>query len=203
MRSTLPFVTRNMRIGLLGGSFNPAHEGHVHISIEALKKLKLTEVWWLVSPQNPLKSDAQTKPLEIRIATAEGLISHPNIRVTQLETILGTRYTIDTLTEIKKRFPQVHFVWLMGADNLQNFDQWKKWPEIFKTMPIAIMDRPDFGLKVLSSKPALRFKQYRIDDEDATELVTRTPPCWSFIPIKLNQLSSTKIRARENTRKKS
>jgi len=203
MRPTLPIVNKNMRIGLLGGSFNPAHDGHVHISIEALKKLKLTEVWWLVSPQNPLKSAAETKPIEDRIAKAEELISHPGIRVTQLETILGTRYTIDTLTQIKRRFPIGNFVWLMGADNLQNFDQWKEWPKIFKTMPIAIMDRPDFGIKVLSSKPAQRFKQYRIDDEDATELVTRTPPCWSFIPVKLNHMSSTKIRAKKNSRKKS
>lgn len=203
MRKTgMPIATRNMRIGLLGGSFNPAHKGHVHISVEALKRLKLDEVWWLISPQNPLKSKTETESLKKRLKRARNIISHPDIRATKLEARFGTRYTIDTLREIKKRYPNANFVWLMGADNLAHFDRWKKWKDIFKTMPIAVLDRPDYGIKVLNSKPATTFKQCRIDASDAPLLPTSQPPRWSYIPVRLDFTSSTQIRAQKNNEKK-
>ena len=184
------------RIGLLGGSFNPAHEGHRHISLEALRRLDLDQVWWLVSPQNPLKSATGMAPQAERIAAAAALARHPRIRVTGLESLLGTRFTADTLAHLVRRFPRVRFVWLMGADNLAQISAWQGWPQIFNAVVIAVFDRPAYSLGVGSAKAALRFAGERVRESKAKTLASLTPPAWTFIHARLIDKSATQIRAR-------
>lgn len=183
------------RIGLLGGSFNPAHEGHVAISEEALRRLGLDEVWWLVSPQNPLKSTSGMAPQEERAETAATLLRNPKIRVTTLETAFGTAYTAETLRLLVQRFPKVHFVWLMGADNLIQIDRWQDWSKIFNTMAIAVFDRPTYSLRALAAKAARRFARFRCRESDSLRLADRAPPAWVFLHNRLNAQSSTAMRA--------
>ncbi|WP_322097130.1 nicotinate-nucleotide adenylyltransferase [Pelagibius sp. Alg239-R121] len=183
------------RIGLLGGSFNPAHEGHLAISEEALRRLDLDEIWWLVSPQNPLKSASGMAPQEARAIRAAALIRHPRIRATMLERELGTAYTAQSLRLLVKRFPRVHFVWLMGADNLVQIDRWQDWHKIFNTMPIAIFDRPTYSLRALAAIAARRFARYRKRESESKHLADRRPPAWVFLHNRLNAQSSTAMRA--------
>ncbi len=190
------------RIGLLGGSFNPAHEGHLHISREALKRLRLDEVWWLVAPQNPLKPKAGMAELAQRVAAAKEVADDKRIKVTDIESKLGTRYTIDTLRVLKHRFPSARFVWLMGADNLAQISRWHDWQEIFATLPIAVFDRPAYSLRALSGQAARRFTAQRIAAEQAFTLASHTLPAWSFIRSRLNPASATAIRAGQRRSKK-
>src|SRR4051794_10672888 len=133
------------RIGLLGGSFNPAHRGHRRISLEAMRVLGLDEIWWLVSPGNPLKEGAQDMaPFEARLASARDMAKRSRIRVSDFEAEAGTRYTVDTLRELPRRFPEHRFMWLMGADSLRNFHRWKDWREIARMVPIAVIRRPGY-----------------------------------------------------------
>lgn len=182
------------RIGLLGGSFNPAHEGHVHISCEALRRLRLDAVWWLVSPQNPLKPAAGMAPLAERLASAAAVARHPRIHPTDIERHLGTRYTVDTLKALKRRFPGVHFVWLMGADNMIQLPRWARWQEIAETAPIAVFGRPAYSMRAMLGKVAQRYSHARIDAADAGRLAGCEPPAWAFFPIKLHPASSTVLR---------
>ena len=184
------------RIGLLGGSFNPAHEGHRHISLEALRRLGLDEVWWLVSPQNPLKSAAGMAPQAERIASASAVARDRRIRVTGLESLLETRFTADTLAELVNRFPRARFVWLMGADNLIQISFWQGWPQIFNTVVIAVFDRPTYSLGVGTAKAAQRFARQRVRESEAKTLAGLTPPAWTFIHARLIDKSATQIRAR-------
>src|SRR5690606_10326285 len=156
-----------LRVGLLGGSFNPAHAGHRHISLEALRRLKLDEIWWLVTPQNPLKPVCGTAPLDRRVAAARRVADHPRIRVTDIERRLGTRYTADTLAALTARFPRTRFVWLMGADNLAQIHRWRHWTRIFHTVPIAVLDRPTYSLKASGGVAARRFARYRVSPREA------------------------------------
>jgi len=183
-----------MRIGLLGGSFNPAHAAHRHISLAALKRLGLDQVWWLVTPGNPLKADAKQPSLETRVAGARAVAAHSRIVVTGFEGARRSPYTVDTLKFLKRRFPGVRFVWLMGADNLADLHRWRDWPELFRLMPIAVFDRPGFRLKAMSSKAAQRFQVYRVDDSDAPGLADLEPPAWAILSEKLSSLSSTSLR---------
>lgn len=183
------------RIGLLGGSFNPAHGGHRHISLAALRRLGLDAVWWLVSPQNPLKPAAGMAPLAERLAGARALARHPRIRVAALETLLGTRYTADTLLALKRRFPGVRFVWLMGADNLIQVPHWENWQQIFHAVPVAVLARPTYSLRASSAKAAQRFRRGRLSEQRAAGLASREPPAWAFLHIRLSALSATQIRA--------
>ncbi len=183
------------RIGLLGGSFNPAHQGHCEISLEALRRLKLDQVWWLVSPQNPLKPVAGMAPLEERLASAREAAPDPRILATPLEDALGTVYTAQTVAALTARFPKVRFVWLMGADNLIEFSDWKDWPEIFRTVAIAVFDRPSYSSRALGAKAARRFARHRLAESAAMSLADKAPPAWVFIHQRLNPQSSTKIRA--------
>jgi len=183
------------KIGLLGGSFNPAHQGHREISLEALNRLGLDEVWWLVSPQNPLKPIAGMASLETRLAGAAARARHPRIRVTGLEAALGTLYTADTLRVLTRRFPRVRFVWLMGADNLIQIDRWQGWPQIFHTVAVAVFDRPTYSLRASAAKAARRFAPWRLAEGKARRLPGRKPPAWVFLHIRLNALSGTRIRA--------
>ena len=182
------------RIGLLGGSFNPAHDAHRQISEVALKRLALDEVWWLVSPQNPLKSSASMAPLEARLTTAAAHAHHPRIRATDIETLLATRFTADTLTALKARFPRVTFVWLMGADNLRQFHRWQSWQKIFHDTAVAVFDRPPYALGALAGKTARKFKNSRIRERSARRLGSVGVPSWVFLHIRRNPLSATAIR---------
>jgi nicotinate-nucleotide adenylyltransferase len=189
------------RIGLLGGSFNPAHGGHLTVSETALKALQLDEVWWLVSPQNPLKPKAGMAPLEDRLASARAAIGRtPRLRATALEASLGTLYTLDTLRALTRRFPGVRFVWLMGADNLIQVSRWAHWPEIFHTVPVAVFDRPNYSLRASASKAAQRFRQARLDEGRAHRLADTPPPAWVFLHRTRDARSATAIRAREGRR---
>ena len=193
----MPGVPRDTRrrIGLLGGSFNPAHDGHRHISLEALKRLDLDEVWWLVSPQNPLKSDDGMEPLATRLARAKQLAHHPRIRVEAPELLLGTRYTLDTVRELKRLYPHAHFVWLMGADILPQLVRWAGWRDLFAAIPIAAFARPGWSYAALQSAAPRAFARYRLDAGQARRLATATTPAWCFIPSRLDSHSATAIRA--------
>lgn len=183
------------RIGLLGGSFNPAHEGHRYISLLALKRLGLHEIWWMVSPQNPLKPRDDMAPFEDRVAAARRVAKHPRIRVTEVERWLGTVYTADTLRTLLPRFRHCRFVWLMGADNLRQIWEWKDWRRIFALVPIAIFARPSYSLEVLSGMAAKRFAANRVRESQARNLVDMAPPAWVFFHTRPHQGSATRIRA--------
>jgi nicotinate-nucleotide adenylyltransferase len=190
------------RVGILGGSFNPAHAGHLEISRTALRKLGLDEVWWLVSPQNPLKPVTGMAALQDRLRSARTLAKDPRIRVTSLEHELRTHYTADTLAALRHRFPHTRFVWLMGADNLADISRWERWPQIFEGMPVAVLARPSYSLKALAMKAARRFSKFRLPERAARRLVEQRPPAWVFVAGRLNPLSATAIRrARVNGRR--
>jgi nicotinate-nucleotide adenylyltransferase len=182
-------------VGLLGGSFNPAHEGHRYISLQALKKLGLDEIWWMVSPQNPLKPVRGMAPFAERLEAARKIANHPRIKVTGIERHLGTRYTADTLRALKKRLPRGRFVWLMGADNLIEIPRWDEWAVIFKTVPIAVFDRPTYSLRARGSKAAQRFHRSEISPRRAKFLPLMRPPAWVFLGGRTNPASATSIRA--------
>lgn len=188
------------RIGLLGGSFNPAHDGHRHVSLEALRRLALDEVWWLVSPQNPLKPTASMAPFAERLAGAQALARHPAIRVTGLEGLLGTRYTADTLVRLTARLRGVRFVWLMGADNLIQVSRWEAWTQIFHRVPVAVLARPTYSLRASSAKAAQRFRRERLSEARAAGLADQEPPAWALLHIRLSALSATQIRAAREAR---
>ncbi len=182
------------RIGILGGSFNPAHLGHRHVSLLALERLGLHEVWWLVSPQNPLKPVAGMAPFGERFESARRAARHPRIKASDLEHKLGTRYTADTLRALKRHFPRQRFVWLMGADNLQQIVDWQNWPRIFTELSIAVFDRPSYSCKALAGKAAIRFRRCRLRSRDARLLADRKPPAWVFLHTPLHPASATAIR---------
>ncbi|HEY3777150.1 MAG TPA: nicotinate-nucleotide adenylyltransferase [Rhizomicrobium sp.] len=185
-------IAPGLRIGLLGGSFNPAHAGHLHASEIALKRLGLDYVWWLVSPQNPLKPARGMAPLDARLAGARRLVQHsPRIRVTGIEGELGTRYTIDTIARLKGRFPQARFVWIMGSDNLATFHHWRRWPDIVRNLPIAVVRRPGSALAPLASIAAQRFR-FR----SAGNIADATPPAIVVFDARRRPESATAIRAR-------
>ena len=183
------------RIGLLGGSFNPAHEAHLQITRDAFKRLGLDEVWWLVSPQNPLKPKQGMADLEQRIARARIQARNRRIRVTGLESLLGTNYSAESLALLTALLPRQRFVWLMGADNLLQIDRWQDWTQIFNRLPVAVFDRPTYSIRALSSKAARRFSAYRLAEASAGRLAESQPPAWVFIHGRKNPLSATGIRA--------
>lgn len=182
------------RIGLLGGSFNPAHAGHVHISKAALARLGLHEVWWLVSPQNPLKPETGMAPLADRLAAARSLIRDRRIRATCIEERLGTRYTVDTVAALRRRCPGTLFVWLIGADNLLELPRWHRWTDLFGRVPIAVFARRPYSLRALSGLAAQRFARYRVREGAAAALAGRKPPAWVFLHCRAHPASATAIR---------
>ncbi|MGH7090132.1 MAG: nicotinate-nucleotide adenylyltransferase, partial [Stellaceae bacterium] len=184
------------RIGLLGGSFNPAHAGHLKISLEALRRFDLDELWWLVSPQNPLKGARGMAAFPRRLASAAAFARHPRIRVVDLEARLGTRFTVNTLAALERRFPRTRFLWLMGADILVELRRWKRWPEIFLRVPVAVFARPSYCHKALAEIAAQRFRRYRVAPEAARRLAEMRPPAWTFVPMPLDASSATAIRSR-------
>jgi nicotinate-nucleotide adenylyltransferase len=185
-------VAPGLRIALLGGSFNPPHEGHLHVSAEALKRLGIDYVWWLVTPQNPLKPVVGMAPLHDRISDASALARHPRIIVMDVERVLGTRYTVDTLRALRRRFPQLHFIWLMGSDSLDNFRYWRRWTDIVSQVPVATFMRPGSILAALHAKPIQRFVEARRNGR----LVARSkPPAIAVFDGPRNPQSSTALRA--------
>ena len=198
----MPGVPRDTarRIGLLGGSFNPAHEGHRHVSLEALRRLGLDEVWWLVSPQNPLKSGEGMEPLANRLVRARETARHPHIRVEAPELVLGTRYTLDTVRALKRHFPHARFVWLMGADILPQLVDWANWRDLFAAIPIAAFARPGWSHAALNAAAPRAFVRHRLGAERARQLATCGTPAWCFIPSKLDTHSATALRAARSRR---
>jgi nicotinate-nucleotide adenylyltransferase len=180
-----------MKIGLLGGSFNPAHEGHLHVSEVALKRLGLDYVWWLVTPQNPLKSRDGLNSLHERVKGACRVARHPRIIVMDIEQDFGTHYSYDTLHALQKRFPRLKFVWLMGSDNLQIFRRWHRWADFARKVPIAVMQRPGSVMAMLSAKPIQRFGHSRLE----RGLCRACPPSITILDGKRNAQSATAIRA--------
>lgn len=189
-------VESGQRVGLFGGSFNPPHEGHLHVSEQALQRLKLDQIWWLVTPGNPLKDTSGLAPLDHRIAACEALITSPRMKVTACEASLPTRYTADTLHHICARNKGVSFVWIMGADNLGQFHRWERWREIARLMPIAVVDRPGSTLALHSAPAAQTLRRCRIDENDAGVLATKKPAAWVFLHGPRNALSSTYLRGK-------
>jgi nicotinate-nucleotide adenylyltransferase len=182
------------RIGLLGGSFNPAHEGHLHISLEAMKRLGLDEIWWLVSPQNPLKKASELAEYATRLACARAIARHPRIRVMDIEAVHGLYYSIDTIRFLQAQHPRHRFVWLMGADNLAGFHRWKAWKTIAARLPIVILDRAPYGLKALHGRFAQCFAKARLSAGDAVLLASRAAPAWAYLTIPRHPLSATFLR---------
>jgi len=185
---------RKRRVGLLGGSFNPAHEGHAHISRLALKHLDLDELWWLVSPQNPLKPVKGMAPLPERLAAARAMVPDRRVKVTDLERRLGTRFTVDTLKALRRRFPRIAFVWVAGADILEQLPRWRRWAQVMSLVPIAVFDRPSYSLRALASKAAQRYRRQRIAPRTAPRLAEMQPPAWVFVPSRLHAASATALR---------
>ena len=186
---------REPRVGLLGGSFNPAHRGHLHISTMALDRLALDQVWWLVSPQNPLKPRHDMAPLDQRLAAARELTDHSDIHITDVERHLGTRYTADTLDALAQSHPDTRFVWIMGADNLIQIPRWRRWTALFNAGPIAVFARPTYSLRALSGRAARRFASARRLESRAGALAVMRPPAWVFLHTPLVHVSATRIRS--------
>ncbi|WP_372782009.1 nicotinate-nucleotide adenylyltransferase [Phenylobacterium sp.] len=185
-----------MRVGLYGGSFNPAHEGHAHVAETARRRLGLDRVIWLVSPQNPLKTNHETADLAERMAGARALAKGPGMIVSDAETRLGSAYTIDTVRALKRRFPGVKFVWIMGADSLASFHRWRGWTQIMREVPVAVVSRPWISLKSRFSPAALRFARFRRRSTAAVTLADSKPPAWAFLFGRFNFQSSTALRER-------
>ena len=198
MPAGFPVARRGMVIGLLGGSFDPAHDGHVHVTREALKRMGIDRVWWLVSPGNPLKA-RQPAPMAARMAHAKALMQDPRVVVTDLEARLGTVYTADTIARLQAIYPGVAFVWLMGADNLVQFHKWGRWREIMARVPVAVLARPGSGLKARLSVAAQIFRGNRVHRGE--NLARRKAPAWVFINLPMHDASSTEIRARGGWRR--
>ncbi|HEY3814326.1 MAG TPA: nicotinate-nucleotide adenylyltransferase [Caulobacteraceae bacterium] len=194
-------LERGMRVGLLGGSFNPAHEGHTHVAETARLRLGLDRVIWLVSPQNPLKSSHSTAPLDKRMASARAQARGPKMRVSDFETRIDARYTVDTLRALKARYPGVHFVWIMGGDNLASFHRWRGWTDIFHLMPIAVIARPGSLLDSRFAPATRKFAHARLPSRAGALLPTAKTPAWIYLRAPLNAASSTAIRASATQRR--
>jgi nicotinate-nucleotide adenylyltransferase len=191
----MPLVAEGLRVGLFGGSFNPAHVAHRAASLLALRRLGLDRVWWLVTPGNPLKDNRELPPLEQRVAFARQVARHPRIDVTGFEAAYGVRYSYETVRLLVERNPKVRFVWIMGADNLVHFDRWQRWRAIAELVPIAVVDRMGESLSATASPAAQALSRWRIEESDARLLPGLAPPAWVFLHGLKSPLSSTGIRA--------
>jgi nicotinate-nucleotide adenylyltransferase len=187
-------LTPGLKVGLLGGSFNPAHEGHRHITLMCLEALGLDCVWWMVSPGNPLKPQKGMAPFDERLNSAREMARDPRIVVSDIEARLGTRYTADTLAALTKSHPDVHFVWLMGADNMLQFPEWRNWRGIAEMVPIAVYPRPGYTQKALKSPAAAELAHAIHDPKEAKRLPLAVPPALIFLSGPENLLSATEIR---------
>ncbi len=183
---------RGRTVGLYGGSFNPAHEGHIHVASEAIKRLHLDAIWLMVSPGNPLKELGELADLQHRKDRLLELVDNrPKITVTDVEKKLGTRYSVDTIKALQAAMPNTRFVWVMGADNLQDFHRWRQWRDIAEMLPIAIFDRPGYSVGGLNSKFARQYGRYKVPYR---QLLSTHEPAWTFVPIPRHAGSATNIR---------
>ncbi len=193
MPYNLPYVAPGQVIGLLGGSFDPPHQGHAQITREALKRFGLDQVWWLVSPGNPLKAKGPA-PIADRVAAARSLMDHPRVQISDFEAQIGTRYTAETLKRLQTLLPQARFVWLMGADNLAGFHRWDRWQDIMKMVPVGVLARPGDRMSARFSKTARVFEKARLDMSDSRLLGRGPAPRWCFVNIPMRGESSTELR---------
>ena len=193
MRHRFPYAAKGQIIGLLGGSFDPPHEGHAHITREALKRFGLDQVWWLVSPGNPLKTHGPA-PLSHRIKAAKALLDHPKVIVTDIEAHLGSPYTAETLDQLQRLYPGVRFVWLMGADNLAQLHRWQDWRMIMNRVPIGVIARAGQRLGARRSVAARTYRRYRLKGPKIRLLGQSPAPAWAYLNVPLVNLSSTEIR---------
>jgi nicotinate-nucleotide adenylyltransferase len=190
----LPRVARGRRIGLFGGTFDPPHQAHRAACLIALHRLGLDAVWWLVTPGNPLKDKRSLAPLGERLVKAHALAAHPRISVSGLEATIGACYTVDTLKYLRAHYPGVHFVWIMGADNLRSFHRWRKWRVIADLVPIAVVDRLGPSLSATAGRAGQALARARIPERAARSLATHEPPAWAYLHGLKSPLSSTALR---------
>lgn len=190
----LPPFGPGQRIGLFGGSFNPPHAGHRAVAQFALKRLQLDWVWWIVSPQNPLKEASQYADYELRLKAVRKIAAHPRFRVSDIENRLGTNTTAQLLEAIAPALKRGCFVWLMGADSFADLHRWHNWTDIAASMPCAVLARPGYSLSALQSQAAIRYEEYRLPTDKCAALPCANPPAWTFIPMPLRRESSTLIR---------
>lgn len=194
MTQGFPVAKAGQVVGLLGGSFDPAHEGHVHITRTALKRFGLDRVWWLVSPANPLKKRGPAL-LSDRMARARQVMQHPRVEVTDIESRLGTRYTAETVAALQARYPAVRFVWLMGADNLAQFHRWQDWRWIMDNVPVGVLARPNDRISARLSKAARVYREAMLQGRASEVLGRGNAPRWCFVNIPMSDASSTAIRS--------
>lgn len=191
----MPHVEKGMAVGLYGGSFNPPHAGHALVANIAIKRLKLDQLWWMITPGNPLKANSALAPLSHRVALSESVTPDPKIKVTAVEAGLGLTYTIDTLRLITARNPSVNFIWIMGADSLRDMHFWREWDAIVNLMPIAVIDRPGASFTALASRMAQRYASAQVPQSQASQLAHYKAPAWTFLRGPRSPLSSTILRA--------
>ncbi len=194
VRARLPLAAAGLRVGLMGGTFNPPHAGHALVSEIARKRLQLDQVWWLVTPGNPLKAHNGLPPLASRMAACRALANAAHTRISGIERDIGTAFTAETLAYLRRRHPAVQFVWIMGADNLASFHRWQQWRRIASTMPIAVVNRPGWHLKALSSPAARTLAGSRVSETRAARLPSSRAPAWVMLHGPLSPLSSTGLR---------
>lgn len=192
---SIPPVVPGLRIGLFGGSFNPAHEGHLLVAETALRRLELDRIWWMVSPGNPLKDHRNLRPLAERLERSRDLVEDPRILVTAFEAAHQIRYSADTVRLVKRRCPGARFVWVMGADSLAGFHRWQDWRTIASAMPLAVVDRPGSTLALLSASAARTLSRFRLSEAECARLAFQAPPAWVFLHGPRSRLSSTMLRA--------
>lgn len=190
----------NMSIGLLGGTFDPPHAGHVHVSEMALQRLGLDRLWWLVTPGNPLKTHRDVTSFTDRLNAARAFVRHPRVEVTGFEATAGSTYTADTIAILKRHYPHTQFIWIMGADNLVEFHRWERWREIMQAVPIAVMDRPGYRMAARASRTARCYANAYVEESDVPGLKRIMPPAWAFLTVPLSPLSSTALRNNKLTR---
>jgi len=190
----MPPSAAGMRIGLFGGSFNPPHDGHRLVSHQALKRLALDAVWWLVTPGNPLKDNARLEPLSARVAAARAMVDHPRVRVTGFEAALGFTYSYQTIAFLRQALPDRRFVWIMGADNLVGLHRWERWRELAGLVPMAVYVRPGSSRRAPFSRAASALARYRIEESDAPALAGMRPPAWVYLNGIMSGLSSSALR---------
>jgi nicotinate-nucleotide adenylyltransferase len=200
-RLVLPPHAPGLRIGLFGGTFDPPHAAHLGACLLAMKRLELDRVWWMVTPGNPLKDTRGLMPLQRRLEAVRAFAQHPRIDVTDIEARIGTRYTYDTIAFLRARCPGVHFVWIMGADNLRSFHRWQRWRAIANLVPIAVVDRLGPSLYAPAGTAGQALGRWRLPESAAKSLPLRRPPAWIYLHGLKSPLSSTALR-RKNERTK-
>ena len=188
-----PLGVPGLTVGLLGGSFDPPHEGHVHITKQAIKAFNLSRIWWLVSPGNPLK-EREPQTISKRFEASRKIMRHPAVTITDIESSLRSRFTAETIYKLQRIYPGVKFVWLMGADNLVNFHHWDEWNWIVKNVPIGVLARPGEQIKAGLSPAAVRYRHFRIPAEESFRLSNLTPPAWTLLIGPMRNISSTELR---------